>query len=142
MLQILYKFIEAELKQKYKEQGRKAYDIILRDSARIPLIKIDFKDRGGLDFHFDLIVNNILGVINSKFLSVYGNVPWIKKLGILIKMWGKANDLIGEIKFSSYSMNLLLIHFLIETRQINLIMDARSRQEDSPHFVYQRLMKG
>lgn len=61
----------------------------------------------------DLIVNNILGVINSRFLSVYGSIRWVKQLGILIKLWGKKNELIKEEMFSSYSFNLLLIHFLI-----------------------------
>lgn len=39
--------------------------------------------------NFDIIVNNILGVINSKFLSVYSQVKWVKNLGVLIKTWGK-----------------------------------------------------
>lgn len=90
----------------------------------------------------DLIVNNILGVINSKFLSVYAKVPWIKHLGILIKAWAKKKELIEENMFSSYSFNLMLIHFLYETDRINLILDARERHpEKTPHFLYKRKLK-
>lgn len=90
----------------------------------------------------DLIVNNILGVINSKFLSVYGSIQWIRHLGVLIKLWAKNKALIEEQKFSSYSFNLMLLHFLIETRRINLIMDARERNLDkSPFFEYRRKSK-
>lgn len=89
-----------------------------------------------------MIINNILGVINSKFLAVYGNIPWIRHLGVLIKLWAKKKNLVGEQIFSSYSLNLLLIHFLIETRRVKLIMDARERDLDkNPHFIYRRKIK-
>lgn len=89
----------------------------------------------------DLIVNNILGVINSKFLAVYGGIPWIRQLGVLIKLWAKKKDLVDEQKFSSYSFNLMLLHFLMETGRIKLIMDARERSLETPHFYYQRRSK-
>lgn len=39
-------------------------------------------------------------------------------------------------------MNLLLIHFLIVKGKINLIMDARGRNKNAPHFQYKRNVKG
>ena len=141
LLRIINKFLEAELREKYKENGRNIYRLEFLESARIPLIKLHFMKNREIVFHFDIIVNNILGVINSKFLAVYGRIPWIRDLGILIKMWGKNKDLISEWKFSSYSFNMMFISFLIETRRINLVMDARSRQEITPHFVYKRMIK-
>ena len=94
----------------------------------------------GVENHFDILVNNLLGVINSKFLSVYGQIGWLKQLVILIKMWGKHSDrnFINEHMFSSYSLNLLLFHFLIEKNKIQLIMDARERNQNAPHFMYRR----
>ena len=93
-------------------------------NARIPLLKMKIYTNKG-ETSIDLIVNNILGVINSRFLAVYSQIKWIKHLGILVKLWAKKKKLVDEQKFSSYSMNLLLIHFLIQSNKINLIMDAR-----------------
>ena len=91
---------------------KKSYKLEFIHNARIPLIKLKLV-KNKLETHFDIIVNNILGVINSKFMSVYGSVKWIRQLGILIKSWGKSKRLIYEQMFSSYSFNLLLLHFLI-----------------------------
>lgn len=93
--------------------------------ARVPCLKLKIPSKNDTIVEIDLIVNNILGVINSKFLSVYAKVPWVKHLGILIKLWAKKAGLIDEQLFSSYSFNLMLIHFLYETERIKLIMDAR-----------------
>lgn len=96
LLRVLYKFIEADLKEKFKDHSNKMYKLTLVDTARIPLIKIHFLSKElQQELHFDLIVNNILGVVNSQFLSVYASVPWVKNLGILIKLWGKKRDLIS-----------------------------------------------
>ncbi len=73
----------------------------------------------------DIIVNNILGIINSKFLSVYSSVKWIKNLGLLVKMWGKAYNLIGKNYLSSYAMILMLIHYLIKAKKAKPILDNR-----------------
>jgi DNA polymerase sigma len=87
---------------------------------------MDVKSNRGTS-SIDLIINNVLGVINSRFLSVYGSVKWVRELSLLIKVWAKNKELISEDTFSSYSFNLILIHFLIQTKKIKLIMDARTR---------------
>lgn len=136
LLTMLHRFLEVELKEKFGEDG-KFYHLKPLLQARIPLIKLFFL--GQQEFQFDIIVNNILGVINSKFLSIYGSIPWIRNLGMLVKLWAKNNDMIEETKFSSYSMNILMLHFLIETRKINLIMEAQHRDpKTAPHFTYSR----
>ena len=74
-------------------------------------------------------------------MSIYGSIKWIRQLGILIKAWGKNKRLIYEQMFSSYSFNLLLLHFLMETSRINGVLDARNRDENAPHFTYSRIVK-
>jgi DNA polymerase sigma len=87
----------------------------------------------------DIIINNILGIINSKFLNVYAGVRWVKNLGILVKKWGKGVRLIDKNAFSSYAMILMLIHYLIKVKAVKPILDARNRSKDSPHFRFKRL---
>lgn len=82
----------------------------------------------------DIIVNNILGIINSKFLSVYASVKWIKTLGLLVKIWGKNQGLISKNYISSYGMILMLIHYLIKFKKAKPILDNRVITKDKPHF--------
>ena len=72
-------------------------------------------------------MNNVLGVINSKLLSIYGSISWIKQLGIIVKLWGKTNGLIDKQLLSSYAIINMLIHFLIAKNYVNIIYDARNR---------------
>jgi DNA polymerase sigma len=92
--------------------------------------------------HVDIIVNNILGVINSQFLKVYSSVRWVKNLGLLVKMWGKASGLIKKSMLSSYAMVLMLIHYLIHKNQVNALMDAREKDKSKPHFHFKRMKAG
>ena len=80
-----------------------------------------------------------MGIINSKFLNVYAGVKWVKNLGILVKIWGKEVGLVAKSSFSSYAIILMLIHYLIKSKKINPIMDARGRKTDAPHFKFKRL---
>ncbi len=66
-------------------------------------------------------------------------MKWVKNLGILVKMWGKAVRLIDKSALSSYAMILMLIHYLIKMKLVKPILDARSRSKDSPHFTFKRL---
>lgn len=79
-------------------------------------------------------MNNILGIINSKFLSVYASVKWIKNLGLLVKLWGKNQGLISKNYISSYGMILMLIHYLIKSKKAKPILDNRVITKDKPHF--------
>lgn len=103
------------------------------------MISITISERGQKEIKIDIIVNNILGIINSKFLSVYASVRWIRNLGILVKLWGKAVNLIGKSALSSYAMILMLIHYLIKTKKAVAILDARGRKPSTPHFKFKRI---
>jgi len=62
------------------------------NKARIPVIKI--KDVIE-DVDYDLCCNNILGVINTKLLKQYSMMhEKVRKIGILLKIWGKNVKLI------------------------------------------------
>jgi DNA polymerase sigma len=75
--------------------------------------------------NIDILVNNVLGVINSEFLKVYSQIKWVRNLGILVKIWAKNKGIIGKNCLSSYSLILMLIHFLIKTKKVKPILDAR-----------------
>ena len=107
-------------------------------TAKTPLITITITEKGSA-IKIDIIVNNILGVVNSKFLKVYASVRWVKNLGILVKLWGKLVGLIDKKALSSYAMILMLIHYLIRFKYVKPIMDARNRTNDSPHFQFKRI---
>lgn len=69
---------------------------------------------------------------------MYSQVKWIKNLGLLVKMWGKAKNLIGKNALSSYAMILMLIHYLIKTRRAKPIMDHRTTS-NLPDFKFKRM---
>jgi DNA polymerase sigma len=133
----VYEFLEAEFKNK---KNMECHFKFIKN-ARIPVLKMELDTNKGKS-SIDLIVNNILGIINSRFLSVYGSVKWVRELSLLIKIWAKNKELIKEETFSSYSFNLILIHYLIQVNKVNLIMDARVRDPYlSPHFTYKRKIR-
>lgn len=121
-MEYVYEFLEIEFKNKKNIECK----FKMVRTARIPVLKMEVTSNRGTS-SIDLIINNVLGVINSRFLSVYGSVKWVRELSLLIKVWAKNKELISEETFSSYSFNLILIHFLIQTKKIKLIMDARTR---------------
>lgn len=88
------------------------------------------------------MVNNTLGVINSRFLSVYSQIGWVKQLGILVKLWAKRNQIITKELLSSYAIINMLIYFLIKKGYVNLIMDARRRNKDTKQFLLKRIKNG
>ena len=83
-----------------------------------------------------------MGVINSNFLRVYAGVRWVKNLGILAKLWGKSVGIIDKTALSSYAIILMLIHYLIKSKEVKPILDARNRSHDTPHFKFKRLKQG
>lgn len=111
-------------------------------TAKTPLIAISIMERNRQDIKIDLIVNNVLGVINSKFLRVYASVNWVRNLGILAKLWGKSVEMIDKRNLSSYSIILMLIHYLIKSKTVKPIMDARNRSNDAPYFKFKRIKLG
>jgi hypothetical protein len=138
-LKLLHEFLKKEYQEgDRRSSGRRATpELIL--TAKTPLITITITEMGRKEIKIDIIVNNVLGVINSKFLRVYAGVRWVKNLGILVKLWGKEVGLISKGTLSSYAMILMLIHYLIKSKTVNAILDARGRSVDSPHFNFKRI---
>lgn len=83
---------------------------------------------GEVEVHLDILVNNICGVINSKYLRTYSDMnKSVKCLGILIKMWAKQAKLIAQNKLSSYSFMLMMIFYLIRKNIVpNILRPIRS----------------
>jgi DNA polymerase sigma len=80
----------------------------------------------------------MLGVINSRFLSVYAQIPWIKQLGILFKLWAKTNDVISKELLSSYSIILMMLNFLIKKNYVALMYNAKKRNQSTPRVNFKR----
>lgn len=111
-------------------------------TANTPLISIKIGTRGKSDIKIDIIINNVLGVINSKFLAVYSQVRWIKNLGLLLKMWAKNVNMIDKSNLSSYAIVLMMIHYLIVSKKVKPILDNRATNKETPHFVFKRVKQG
>lgn len=123
-LKMLHEFLRKQYKVDDRKGGRRV-KVQLITQAKTPLVQIQIIERGKKDIKIDLIVNNILGIINSKFLKVYSSVKWIKNLGLLVKLWGKSIDLINRNALSSYAMVIMLIHYLIKSKKVKPILDNR-----------------
>lgn len=137
-LSIVYEFLTREYKEVDRMSGKRTkIDLIL--TAKTPLITVTIIERGAADMKIDILVNNLLGIINSKFLKVYSKVRWIRNLGLLLKLWGKATKIIDKQWYSSYSIVLMLIHFLIIKKKVKLILDNRVISTSKPHFEYRRI---
>ncbi|KAM3127784.1 hypothetical protein pb186bvf_020113 [Paramecium bursaria] len=81
--------------------------VFIRD-ARVPFITISYK---GQDV--DIIMNNLLGIINTKLLKSYSLLhEKVKAGGILLKLWGKKNKVIDKPLISSYALILMWLCFL------------------------------
>lgn len=66
-------------------------------------------------YHIDVTFYNFLGVANSRLQLWYASLDdRVKQLAFLVKNWAKANRLYysGSRKFNSYSLNLMVIHYL------------------------------
>lgn len=89
-----------------------AYKLEYISNANVPVVKID-KEKDGVKI--DIIVNNLCGIINSRYLRVYSEMSKsVKYLGILIKLWAKKKGLISQKTLSSYSFILLMIYYLVK----------------------------
>jgi len=84
-------------------------DLLIKTSVRTP--KLEFKFKG---LAFDLTINNIFGILNTKLLDVYSMVDdRCRKLGILVKLWAKKQGICsGYDWLSSYGYLMLVINFL------------------------------
>lgn len=83
---------------------------LAKETIRVPLIRIENESQSE---KMDLVVNNILGSVNTKLLKTYSLIsPICLKLGIIVKIWGKTHDLISQKAISSYAIILMVIYFL------------------------------
>jgi predicted nucleotidyltransferase len=83
------------------------------------------------NFRFDITVNNILGVTNTRLLASYSRLnPKIKHLGNLIKRWGKKARVRGTC-FTSYALIVLCIFFF----QINYGVPSLQAKPHEPKLM-------
>ena len=63
--------------------------------------------------------------MNSKLLKVYSELhPGIRRLGVLIKIWGKVSKIIDLKRLSSYSMIIMMLYYLIKTKTVECILES------------------
>ena len=77
--------------EKFKEKGQFNGELTLvcDDKLLFPRLTFEYKD-----VSFDLTINNIIGVQNTKLLDIYASLDSrCYELGILIKLWTKANGI-------------------------------------------------
>ncbi len=140
-LMYLCEFLKIEFAEHDKKTGRTTR--VQKIDASTSLVEVEIQgDRRQAKFKIDILVNNMLGVINSRFLSVYAQVPWIKQLGILYKLWSKTNGLVDKTLLSSYSIILMMINFLIKKKYVNLTYDANKRSQATPNINFKRIKSG
>lgn len=99
--------------------------------SRVPIVEITFKKMANVTVSFS--INNILGVINSEMLKTYSQLDKkCQMLGILVKLWAKAQDVISAKKnfLSSYAYNLMVINFLQTLKNPLLPSLQKIREED------------
>lgn len=122
------------LSRKGKQYGFAAIQKIAH--ASIPIVKFIDQSTG---IHVDLNCNDRFGIANSKLISTYAQIreSLVKPLMYFIKFWSKAKDLNdptgrkgpGGATFSSYSLCLMVIHYLQQDFQLPYLQskDALAR---------------
>ena len=107
------------------------------------MVQVEIEDqRRDTKFKIDILINNLLGVTNSKLLSVYAQIPWIKQLGVIFKLWAKTNGVISTDLLSSYATILMMLHFLIQKKYVNLMYNAKTRNASTPKINFKRMKTG
>lgn len=82
--------------------------------ANTPLVKA--VDASGIEV--DLCIENRLGRRNSLLIAAYCNLdPRVSELGIIVKKWAKAFELVGSSDghLNSYAYTLMVIYYLMKT---------------------------
>jgi DNA polymerase sigma len=95
-------------------------------NASVPVVKIT--RNSPLTIKTDIIVNNVCGIINSRYLRVYSDMSKsVKYLGILLKLWAKKKGLIDQKMLSSYSFVLMMIYYLVKKGVVpNILRDVNT----------------
>lgn len=116
------------------------YSMEYLSNANVPVIKLKRKPRRSNDIEvsIDVLVNNICGVINSKYLRTYSDLnKSVKYMGVLVKMWAKRAGLITQQRLSSYSFVIMMIYFLVKRNLVpNILRPVEaSDYKDTPIVV-------
>jgi len=106
LLKIIKEYFDEFKSEKLIEIEVKKTD---NNNIRIPHLQFKYKS-----FEFDLTVNNIFGVVNTRLLDAYASLDErCRKLGVLAKIWAKNNEICNGQEFlSSYCYVILVIGFL------------------------------
>ena len=106
LLKIIKEYFDEFIKEKLIEIKVEKTD---NNTVRIPHLQFKYKS-----FEFDLTVNNIFGVVNTRLLDAYAALDArCQKLGVLVKIWAKNNGICnGQDFLSSYCYIILVIAFL------------------------------
>lgn len=89
--------------------------------ARIPILKLSFE--GCLEV--DLSCNNTDPLHNTRLLKAYADLDdRVRQLGIIVKLWAKANHVCGAFQshLSSYSLTLMCLYFMQVHPKVRLPM--------------------
>ncbi|XP_005110337.1 poly(A) RNA polymerase GLD2 [Aplysia californica] len=80
--------------------------------AKVPILKFEDRNSG---VECDLNINNTIGIRNTHLLRHYAYMDWrVRPLMLFIKRWARYHDINDASKktISSYSLSLMLIHYL------------------------------
>ena len=104
---------------------------------RIPVLKYKYNET----INFDISVNNILGISNTKLLETYSKIdPIVKNLGKLVKFWAKQKGIISKTCLSSYALILMTIYFLQHEKIIPSLQKITQNKKNK-YYLIQRKIK-
>ena len=63
-------------------------------------------------------------------------------MGILFKLWAKTNGVISTDLLSSYASILMMLHFLIQKKYVNVIYNAKNRTPNTSKINFKRMKNG
>lgn len=63
-------------------------------------------------------------------------------MGVLFKLWAKSNGVISKDLLSSYATILMMLHFLIQKKYVNLMYNAKDRKADMLKINFKRMKNG
>ena len=110
--------------------------LITSDKAKVQSVIFNHEimsTKGDKVSKVDVVINNNYGVNNSKLLGLFSTNQYVKKFGLLVKLWGKKHDLINPKKFSSYEFVLMMLFFMMNSGKIEFLT-ADLLDQNKPNF--------
>uniref|UniRef100_A0AC34G2C7 PAP-associated domain-containing protein n=1 Tax=Panagrolaimus sp. ES5 TaxID=591445 RepID=A0AC34G2C7_9BILA len=108
------------------EPHAQPYYVILRDSARVPIIRFTMVFCG-VPLRIDININNIAGIYNTFMLANYAKIderfPMLAKV---IRSWGKQSEIINPANGGIYNTFMLANYAKIDERFSRLAKVIRS----------------